>query len=89
MNQPKNKEQEKKEQAQEAIKEALEESRKLPFGKRVSGLFYGSIFCTSVAVFSVIFGVLAILILPILLPCSYILSAFRGKQSKFDGILSR
>tara|TARA_R110000823_G_scaffold274750_1_gene393584 strand:- start:62 stop:352 length:291 start_codon:yes stop_codon:yes gene_type:complete len=79
-------EKKKLEEGKKAIEDAIHQSRKPRFGERIAKLFYGSIYCSSVAFFSVLFSLIAVVVLPILLPLSYLISAFKGKGIKLDGI---
>tara|TARA_R110001606_G_scaffold385162_1_gene548567 strand:- start:931 stop:1212 length:282 start_codon:yes stop_codon:yes gene_type:complete len=74
------------EEGKKAVAEALVESRKPQFGKRIAKLFYGTIYFSTMGVFALIFSLVAILVLPILLPFSYLYSAFKGKGIKVHGI---
>ena len=50
------------------------------FTYRLSKVFFGTLYCLSVAFFSCVFGVLAALLLPILLPLAFIFNKFRRKD---------
>ena len=64
----------------EAIAEALKNAKALPFGKRAWRLFLRILFLISLSFFAVVFGAVALVVLPIALPVAYMSSAIKGDK---------
>ena len=64
----------------EAIAEALRNAKALPFGKRAWRLFLRLVFLFSLSFFAVLFGALALVVMPIALPLAYVSSAIKGEK---------
>lgn len=72
----------KNKEAKEAVAAALKKARAGSFGSRVGKIFLRVVFLISLSFFSVIFGGLAFVLMPIALPLAYIASAIRGDKLK-------
>ena len=75
-------EEKKTKEAKAAVAEALVKAREGSFGKRASRLFLRLVFLLSLSFFSVIFGALALVLMPIALPAAYLVSTIRGDKVK-------
>jgi hypothetical protein len=79
---PDNKLTEEKKQAHvaEALDKILEKHSGEGFLVRTRKVFFGTVYCLSVAFFSCLFGILAAILLPILLPLAFLVGKIRGRN---------
>ena len=63
----------KQEHVEEELNRILGKSSGDGFWTKVRKVFFGTIYCLSMSVFSVIFGLVATVLLPILLPVAYVI----------------
>tara|TARA_R110000772_G_C13072650_1_gene416544 strand:- start:98 stop:370 length:273 start_codon:yes stop_codon:yes gene_type:complete len=69
-------------EAKEAVAEALEKARAGSFGKRIYNIFIRTIFILSLTLFSFLFGILALVLMPIVLPIAFLFSSIKGDKIK-------
>lgn len=50
------------------------------FWSKARKVFFGTVYCLAVAVFSCIFGILAAILLPIVLPLAYVVGKFMRRE---------
>lgn len=79
-------EERKAEHVEEELNRILGKSSGDGFWTKARKVFFGTLYCVSMAVFSVIFGLVAAVLLPILLPVAYVIGK---KKDPFTGAANR
>ena len=76
----KEKEKERKRQASEAVEEALARRKKKGFFKTCGSLILGTITFLAMFVGAILFGAIALVVLPFLLPISWLITQIKGNK---------
>lgn len=69
-------------EAKAAVAEALVKAREGSFGKRAGKIFLRLVFLISLFFFSIVFGAMALVFMPIVLPAAYAISSIKGEKIK-------